>query len=247
MVIPTILNLAGAIFSLSRASILLCGVSIVVYGIYMLAGFWRKSSSSRRLITLAVAATVLLTGVLGSTIMAPKAYKDEISTITFESVLERVSGHRYHNRVAMNIFSDYPFFGSGAWGYPHYQKIYMDEKEIKSMQIIGGANVHNDYCQFLAEFGAVGFGIILATVMRFVAVAVVKLLKYSRAVSTKNINLSPNWLYRLPPEAVGVFLATACILIHALGDIPLRTPAVLIMWICVWVCIDGFIPAINRK
>ena len=249
LLIPVFLNLAGAICSLSRAAILLTAVSLLAYGVYVLSGFIRRASSSQRLISVSVAAAVLVTAVLGSTLMAPRAYKDEIKTITFESVWKRISGQecRYHNRVAMQIFSDYPAYGSGAWGYPHYQKIYMSEKEIKSMQIIGGANVHNDYCQFLAEFGTLGFCLIVSTMLCFVSGAVVRLVRYNRSASSKRIALSPKWLYRMPPEAVAVFVASTATLIHALGDLPFRTPAVVIMWLCAWACLDGFVPSTNRK
>lgn len=115
------------------------------------------------------------------------------------------------------------------------------------MQVYGGANVHNDTYQFLAEFGSVGFGLILATVLCFIIGAIWKVSRFSKLAATFPIAISPKWIYRLPPEALAIFVASVATIVHSLGDLPFRTPAVLLMWVCAWVCMDGYIPTINRK
>jgi len=57
----------------------------------------------------------------------------------------------------------------------------------------------------------------------------------------------PVWLYRLPPELIAVFVGTAATVCHSLGDLPFRSPAVLIVWVLSFVCASGFLPAVRKN
>jgi len=251
LLIPVLLNLAAAIASLSRAAILLCGLVFLVLSVYMLAGAWQKSESGGHVkLTGAVFGVLLLIG-LSFTIFAPKALKAEITTITPSAVFERVSGRGYyHARVAREIFKEHRLFGVGGWGYPHFAMVTMTPEDRKVMQIQGGANVHNDTLQFLAEQGAVGFGLMALCALTLIVPLTVQAVRTTRALSATGIDAipaKPVWLYHLPPELVAVFVGAAATVCHSLGDLPFRSPAILTVWLLAFVCAGGFLPAVRRK
>jgi len=251
LLIPVLLNFAAAIASLSRAAILLCGVVFLVLSVYMLAGAWQKSESGGHVKLVGAIFAVLLLLGLFFTILAPKALKTELATITPSAVFERVSGRGYyHARVARAIFKEHRLFGVGGWGYPHFAMVTMTPEERKVMQIQGGANVHNDTLQFLAEQGAVGFGVMALCALTLIVPLVVQAVRTTRALSATGIDAipaKPVWLYHLPPEMVAVFVGAAATVCHSLGDLPFRSPAILTVWLLAFVCAGGFLPAVRRK
>ena len=252
LLIAVILNLGAAIASLSRAAILLCAVVFLVLSVYMIVGVWQKAETGGRAKVLTAIALTLFLITLSLTVFAPKALKTEIATITPAAVFDRVSGRAYyHARVAKEIFSDHPVFGVGGWGYPHYLMQYLTPEETKIMQIQGGANVHNDSLQFLAEQGAVGYGLMVLCVLVLVVPLVWQAVKVCRTLAaireSDKAAAKPVWLYRLPPELVALFVGTAATVCHSLGDLPFRSPAVLTVWVLSFVCASGFLPAVRRK
>ena len=251
LLVPVLLNLFAAIASLSRAAILLCGVVFLVLSLYMLFGLWQKTESSGHVkLTAAIILTLLIVG-LSFTVFAPQALKTELVSITPDAVVERVSGRgQYHARVAKEIFRDHPLFGVGGWGYPHYLMQYLTPEEHKTMQIQGGANVHNDTLQFLAEQGAIGVGLMIACVLALVVPLVWQAVKVCRALAAEGFDTEaakPAWLYRLPPVLIAVFVGTAATVCHSLGDLPFRSPAVLIVWVLSFVCASGFLPVVRKS
>lgn len=251
LLVPVLLNLCAAIASLSRAAILLCGVVFLVLSLYMLFGIWQKTESSGHVKLMAAIILTLLIAGLSFTVFAPQALKTEIVSITPAAVVERVSGRgQYHARVAKEIFRDHSLFGVGGWGYPHYLMQYLTPEEHKAMQVQGGANVHNDTLQFLAEQGAVGFGLMIACVLALVVPLVWQSVKVCRALAAEGADeeaAKPAWLYRLPPVLIAVFVGTAATVCHSLGDLPFRSPAVLIVWVLSFVCASGFLPAVRKS
>ena len=251
LLIPVLLNLAAAIASLSRAAILLCGVAFLVLSLYMVAGVWQKAESSGRVKWVVTVIVTLALAVLSFTVFAPKALKTELVTITPSAVFERVSGRgQYHARIAKEIFGDHPVFGVGGWGYPHYLMHYLTPEERKGMQIDGGANVHNDTLQFLAEQGAAGVALMVLCVLALVIPLLWQSFKVCRAVAnagTDTTPAKPAWLYHVPPVVVAVFVGTAATVCHSMGDLPFRNPAILIVWALSFVCAVGFLPAVRKN
>ncbi len=250
LLVAVLLNLAAAIASLSRAAILLCAVVGVVLGLYMAVGVWQKSDTGGRVKLLFAMGVALLIAVLSLTVFAPKELKKELSTITPDAVVERVTGRAYyHTRVAKEIFRNHPLFGVGGWGYPHYIIQHLGPEEIKTMQIQGGVNVHNDSLQILAEQGVVGFGLLLVCVLLLVTPLPVQAFKLCRALAKADNEAShppkPYWLYRLPPPLMAVFVGTTATVCHSLGDLPFRDPAIVIVWVLSFACVPGFFPAVK--
>jgi O-antigen ligase len=152
--------------------------------------------------------------------------------------------------VAREIFKEHRLFGVGGWGYPHFAMAAMTPEERKVMQIQGGANVHNDTLQFLAEQGAVGFGLMALCALTLIVPLAVQAVRTTRALSATGIDAipaKPVWLYHLPPEVVAVFVGAAATVCHSLGDLPFRSPAVLTVWLLAFACAGGFLPAVRRK
>jgi len=251
LLIPVLLNLVAAIASLSRAAILLCGVVFLVLSVYMLVGIWQKSDAGGHVKLVGVVLGVLLLVGLAFTIFAPGALKAELTTITPSAVFERVSGRgQYHARVAREIFMEHRLFGVGGWGYPHFATVTMTPEERKTMQIQGGANVHNDTLQFLAEQGAVGFGLMVLCALMLIVPLMVQAVRTTRVLASAGLNATPAkpvWLYCLPPEVVAVFVGTTATVCHSLGDLPFRSPAILTVWLLAFACADGFLPAVRSS
>ncbi len=252
LLVAVLLNLVAAFASLSRAAIVLCAVVFLVFSIYMIVGVWQKvESGGKAMLTTAIGITVFIIA-LSVTVFAPRALKNEIATITPAAVFERVSGRGYyHARVAKEIYRDHAVFGVGGWGYPHYLMQYLTPEETKIMQIQGGANVHNDSLQFLAEQGWVGYSLLLVCALLLVIPIPVQAFKVCRAAAKENAENSnrppkPRWLYRLPPPLVAVFVGATATVCHSLGDLPFRDPAVLMVWVLSFVCATGFLPAVRK-
>lgn len=252
LLLAVALNAGAAIASLSRAAILLCGLVFLVLALYMAIGAWQRTGSAGHMVIVSLFLGMVFLSGLGLTVFAPKALKQEVGTITPAAVVDRVTGRSYyHARIAKEIFRDYPVFGVGGWGYPHYLMQYITPEETKHLQIQGGANVHNDSLQFLAEQGVVGYGLLLLCVAALLLPILWQAFRLCRELAKNTVPSEsiarPAWLYRLPPEFVAVLVGTAATVCHSLGDLPFRSPAVLTVWVLALVCAAGFLPAVRRK
>lgn len=247
MLLPTVLAFGGAFASLSRAAILLSTLVLLLLTGYMLAYVWKRVAAATQVVIISVIGAVAL--ALGVSLMVFKldSLKREIRSITPSAVIERVTGRGYyHTRVAKEIFRDHPAFGVGGWGYPHYLQQYLSEEETKHMQIQGGANVHNDSLQFLAEQGVVGYGLLLLGVLVLQIPLVAQAWRLIKIVPTQDAPrdaLKPKgWLQCVPPPLIAVWVGTGATVCHSFGDLPFRAPSVLIIWVLALVCVSGWLP-----
>ena len=164
-------------------------------------------------------------------------------------VLERVTGKgQYHNRVAFEIFKDYPLFGVGGWGYRHLCIPRMREED--RLQKVGGTNVHNDHLQFMAEHGAIGFGCLVAIVTMLIwplGRIWRALIDYVRFLPPKQQPAKPIAVFSLPAPVFCILCAALATLIHAFGDCPLRSPAVLSLFFIELAAMDGFLQKLRDE
>jgi hypothetical protein len=252
LLVAVLLNFSAAIASLSRAAILLCAVVVLVLGVYMVAGVWQKCGvGGHAKLLVAIGMVALLSG-LAFTVFAPLGLSVEVKSITPEAVVERVTGSAYyHGRVAKEILQDHPAFGVGGWGYRHHLMQYLTPEELPRMQMEGGANVHNDALQFLAEHGWVGFGLMLICVALLVCPLLWQSVRFCKAGqgigATDNPPPKPAWLYRLPAPLICVFVGAAATVCHSLGDLPFRAPSVMIVWVLAFACVSGFLPSVRKN
>ncbi len=217
---------------------------------YGLAYIWRRIALGVRISILSGVSALIFSLVILFFALKLEGLKKEMSTITVDAVVERVLGRGlYHVRISKAILADYPFFGVGGWGYPVYQRAYMTPAESKNMQIVGGSNVHNDMFQFLAEHGYVGFGLMLSFVLVLVISLGRELLWFCRLTPSGPHPSSPgriHWFYRIPPVVVAIFAGTTATVLHSFGDLPFRSPAVLIVWLVAIVCASAWIPVMKK-
>ncbi len=259
LLIPAVVFFFSAMMTLSRASILLVSLLSILYFVHTLASFLKRMPRAKRvkavavnLIVLVLIATAFL--VFTSDAMQEKVkfrddFLSEVDSLNMNAILERTSGRgQYHVSVAFRIWKDYPLFGCGGWGYKHLCIPKMSDAEYRTIQDIGGINVHNDYVQFLAEHGAVGLGLL-------VMMAVLLVWPIGRGWRALMNEVSFTKPKDQPPKPVSVFILPApvfCILsttvatmLHALGDCPMRSPAVLALFFVSLASIDGFMPYVK--
>jgi len=147
--------------------------------------------------------------------------------------------------VATEIWKDYPLFGCGGWGYKHFCISKMTPEELRSLQKVGGINVHNDYLQFLAEHGLVGFGAIVAIVVMLlvpVARSWKDLAVAARFTESRRAPPKPTALFALPAPAFCILAGIVATLVHCFGDCPMRSAAVMSLFFASLAAIPGFLP-----
>ncbi len=167
------------------------------------------------------------------------------------SISDRVTGKaQYHTRVATAIMRDYPLFGVGGWGYRHYSMAYLArEKAENTAQTVGGANVHNDYLQFLAERGAVGFLLILYgfyLLSKPMLQTWNQLIRVENARARSGMGASSLAVFSVSGPVFWIFLGSIAVLIHAFGDCPLRAASVLSFLYVAQVLSMGFLPHLKE-
>lgn len=236
----------AAISTLSRAAIILVNAILVIGFVHCLLDITkhmhRKDKVKRGTIAVAVVGLVALFAITSM----PEDVQKEINTLDSEAVLTRVTGKgQYHTRVATQIWRDNLLFGCGGWGYKHFCIPKMTDEEIKQIQTVGGINVHNDYLQFLAEHGLVGFGTMVVLVVMLllpVGRAWKKFVKAAQFTDKKKAPAKPIQIFALPAPVFFVLLSLLATFIHGFGDCPLRSPAVLSLFYVSLASLPGFLP-----
>lgn len=224
----------GANMGFSRAGILLNAVLGLFAVGYLWRRAWSRLTAAGRL-NLAVATL----GVLGTLFFLVAGFGEHgirkelrlrpVAAETLASTWDRIDlelGRRpAFARAAWAIWREHPWFGVGGWGYRYLVADHVPEKYWPALETRGWANVHVDGLQFLAEFGAVGMGLLLAALGAMVRAA--------RAACDGR------------PDAFCA-MATAGLLltvVFSLVDIPFRCPAILYTW----VALLAALPALAKK
>lgn len=275
LMIPAVFFFFSAMMTLSRAAILLSSLLAIVFFVHTLSCFLKRMQKVKRvkvvavnLIVLVLIATVFFVFISDQTHRRIKSaggaeevveekggfredFKRELESVDMASVLDRTSGNgQYHVRVAFSVWKDHPFFGCGGWGYKHFCIPKMTDEEFEQLQQIGGINVHNDYMQFLAEHGAVGllllFSFIVALVWPLGRVwrALVGAVRFTKP---KDQPPKPIAIFALPAPVFCILATALATMLHALGDCPLRSPAVLTLFFVSLAAMDGFLPRLKDE
>ena len=251
--LAVMLNLCGVLGTLCRAAIIFVVALSAIFFVYVLlrafSGHdWRRGRRFRH----AIASCSLMMGLFAAVyVYAPPEVGREIGTVSPLAIADRVTGKgEYHTRVATAIMRDFPFFGVGGWGYRHFSHAYMTDEELRHRQRQGGANVHNDYLQFLAEHGIVGALLIVACVWILAAQTGRewrRLVRQALASERSGMGSSTLVLFAISPAVLWSFLGCLALLVHAFGDCPLRSGAVLAVFLAILPVSYGFIPHENRE
>ena len=244
--IPAVVLFFAALNTLSRAAILLATSTAVVYFAHTLVVSLHRMHRSRRVVM--AVWSVMAFGLIFffASLFMPEDMQKEVDSVDATEVLDRVSGRgQYHTRVAKELWKDHLLFGCGGWGYSHLCTTKMTPEELKQLQGVGGSNVHNDYMQFLAEHGAVGFGAMVALVLLLVLPILgewKRLVRSARFKKGKSAPPKPVQVFAAPAPVFCLLTAEVATLIHAFGDCPLRSPAVLMLFYIILAALPGFMP-----
>lgn len=222
LALATVLCATGAYMGFSRAGILLNAL----LGIFAAGYLWRRAWP---MLTVAgrlnLAASML--GVLGTLYFLVAGFGEHGIRKEFSlrpvladapvSLRERVElelGSRPRfARAAWAIWRENPWFGVGGWGYKYLVAVHVPEKYWPMLSTRGWANVHFDLLQFLAEFGVVGLGLLLAALTVMVR-------------DVLRVRLGRH-------EAFWVLGAAGLLstVVFSFVDIPFRCPAILYTWV----------------
>ena len=249
--IPAVIFFFCAMDTLSRAAVMLVTILAVVLFLHSFMCFIARMKKAKRVKAGALSVLVLLIIATCAVMFMPEDLQHEVNTLNSSEVLNRVTGKgQYHVRVATKIWKEHFLFGVGGWGYKHFCIPNMTEKELRNLQVVGGINVHNDYLQFLAEHGLVGFG-------AFVAIVVLLFWPYGqiwramvdsiRFAPPKNQPPHPVQIFIIPAPAFCILMTTIATFIHGFGDCPLRSPAVLSLFLVSIAAIDGYLPRLKNS
>ncbi len=248
LLIPACINFVGAMSTLSRAAIILVSTLAVVFFFHAAITFLSRMKKAVRVKAGAYSCLILIIIAVLASIFMPDDLQREVSTLNSGEVLNRVTGKNDAlARQGIKLWKEYPIFGCGGWGFMHLQAVAANEvdPEKKFVGSTGGINVHNDYLQFLTEHGVVGFACLVAMVgilLIPVSKAWCALAKAARFAPKGKAPPSPRALFALPAGAFCVLATAAATLVHAFGDCPLRSPAVLFLFFTELAALDGFIP-----
>lgn len=242
------LNLTGALASLSRAAILLVVALTFLFVVYMGLRLFAGGSHFGAIRFRGVVACFSLFLALWGAIYvyAPDNVWREVKSVDVNALADRVSGKaQYHTRIASSIMRDFPLFGVGGWGYRHFQQCYMTVDERKMPQYDGGANVHNDYMQFLAEHGIVGFAFLAACVC-LLAFPTFREWKrrtgLARAEDRLRMSASTATLFAVAAPILWAFLGSVVMLVQAFGDCPMRSGAIFSLFLTLQSASFGYFP-----
>ena len=241
------LNFFGALCTLSRAAmILLFVLTALAFVYYECSLLFARHERTRCIRNAAFGVAGALLFLLVVSVFAPPEMSRELGTLSANGVADRVTGKtEYHVRVATDLFKDHPSFGVGGWGYRHLCRTKMTEKENANPWNGGGANVHNDYLQFLCEHGAVGALLLLAIFLLLVTPLFMEWYGLYRAARFTKVDKAPpkpRAIYCLPAGAFWILLGDAALLVHAFGDCPMRAGSILGLFFVSLACAEGYLP-----
>ena len=249
--IPAVIFFFCALDTLSRAAVILVTTLAVVFFLHTFVCFFAKMKRAQRVKAAALSVLVLAFIALCAVMFMPEDLQHEVNTLNTTEVLDRVTGKgQYHVRVATQIWKEHFLFGVGGWGYKHFCLQYMTDKELRQLQMVGGINVHNDHLQFLAEHGIVGFGLFVAVVLLILwplGRVWRALVESVRFIPTKQQPPQPIQIFVLPAPVFCILATAVATVIHGFGDCPLRSPAVLTLFLVSLASMDGFLPRLKKR
>ncbi|MCC5843114.1 MAG: O-antigen ligase family protein [Verrucomicrobia bacterium] len=203
-------------FSVSRTGML--GVWIVLIlnlGVLAVIG-WPRAHPVQRFYAVFGILLTLTALIAGFRMFAQPAHLREFAAATTKLDPGREFTARFFQvESAWAIWKDHPWFGTGGWGYKYLVGYYLDP-EYWGLLSRGKANVHNDFFQFLCEFGLVGMSLLGLV---FVP-SMFKLLRDCR--------LCPHHDQSVWADPVRFSLGCGLLLMvaHSMIDLPFRSPAV---------------------
>lgn len=249
--IPAAIFFFAAMNTLSRAAIVFSTALAVICFLHALMVITSRLPRHHRASRVFWSVLVFSLIVFFAAVFMPASMRKEMSTIETISTLDRFTGRdERQSRIATDLFKTYPAFGCGGWGYVHFYRRFMTPDERKVRYVAPGtANVHNDYLQFLAEHGVIGFGLLLAIVIAYFwpVGGQWRLMARSLRFAKHGLPPKPRRLFVFPGGAFFAVLSLVVTCLHACLDCPLRSCAVLTLFFSVLAALPGFLPAFDDE
>ena len=245
---PAAVFFFAALNTLSRAAIILVTTTAIIYFAHTLVIILSRMRRSRRVFVGVWSMVVFGLIVFFASISMPSKMRREVNSLESIGMLDRVTGRaQYHGRIAPAIWKDHMLFGVGGWGYIHFSVDKMKALKIpfNQLQHVGGANVHNDHMQFLLEHGIVGYGAMVTIVILLLWPVVRQwrsMVRDLRFKKGKDLPPKPISLFALPAPVFFILMTALATVIHAFGDCPLRSCAVLDLFYISLAALPGFMP-----
>ena len=242
--IPAAVFFYAALYSMSRSAIFFASSCATIYIIHtFITHLSRLDTKLEKVRTFVVGILGICVLVFAATVFIPQKAVREIGSLNTIETLDRVSGRTDGmKRAATEIWQDNMLFGCGGWGFKHFSTQKLPPARLP---IVGGINVHNDYLQFLAEHGVVGFGLLVAAIVMLfwpVGRAWRELIKRTRFMKKRDLPAKPVAIFVLPAPVFCILVAEICALIHAFGDCPFRSPAIMTLFFVSLAAMQGFMP-----
>lgn len=243
MLIAALINFFAALTTLSRAAIIMVSVAAVVLLAHTGVMALSRMKKAERVKAGAFCALALLMVAVAATAFMPDGLHREMKTVDSREVLDRVTGRgEDHATVATEIWREHLLFGCGGWG---YVDLCVEKFPAKTHWGPGSANVHNDHLQFLVEHGLIGYVMLAGAVILLlipVGASWITLSKGVRFMTKGHRPPPPQSFFALPGPAFSMIVAAIVPVVHAFGDCPLRSPAVLTVFFLTLSCIGGYLP-----
>lgn len=247
MLIAALINFFAALNTLSRAAIIIVSSAAVILFAHAGVMALSRMKKAERVKAGAFCVLGLLLIAVAASAFMPDGVHREMQTIDSREALDRVTGRgEDHSSIATQIWREHLLFGCGGWGYMHLNV----EKAPRRYWGPGSANVHNDHLQFLVEHGLVGYGLLVAVVVILLiptARSWIRLSKASRFLPARRQPPPPQSLFALPGSAFSVLAAALVPVVHAFGDCPMRSPAVLCLFFVSLACVGGYLPKDDKE
>ena len=243
MLIAAMIHFFAALTTLSRAAIIMVSVSAAVLLAHTGVMALSRMKKADRVRAGAFCALALLMVAVAATAFMPDGVHREMQTVDSREVLDRVTGRgEDHATVAIQIWREHMLFGCGGWG---YVDLCVDKFPSKTHWGPGSANVHNDHLQFLVEHGLIGYGLLVAAVVLLlipVGKSWMTLANGVRFLPKGRQPPPPQSFFAFPGSALSMIVAGIVPVVHAFGDCPLRSPAVLTLFFLTLSCVGGYLP-----
>lgn len=142
--------------------------------------------------------------------------------------------------AAIKIWQDHPWGGVGADGFRHFVGSVVGDKEWKLIKQ-NQAHVYNDSLQFLCEYGLLGFGLLLSSVVMLLA-SVLYRVRIAWKYGVGDGRDAKFILLRISPIVLTGGLATCVCFVESWVGSPLRLPSLLISWSLILSAMPAFLP-----
>jgi len=239
--LPVALNFAGAIFAVSRASILMAVAALVLFSLYAFIRLWPMLGTGMRTKIIMLAVVVAGFATTFYYLTPGNMVENELKGTDAQAVIDRIFDN-YQVPNAFRMWNDHRALGVGGWGYRFFIFNYLPEKDWNLARGVGQTNVHNDFAQYLAEHGAVGMAALLLILLGLLFTSVKHLFQYQTPEYHWKL-----FFFRFPFVTSLTLAAAVFMILDSVVDIPFRSPPCIAMFCLALICAPAYSPASWRR